>query len=78
MARSQEPRSSAPSDDLDQAMADALEAMLTWMQASYGVDKAAALALASPAVDLRITQVANEVWGVHALLPESALRVLDS
>ncbi len=66
------------SDDLDQAMAEALDAMLTWMQPSYGVGKAAALALASPAVDMRITQVANEVWGVHALLPEAALGVLDS
>jgi acetamidase/formamidase len=44
------------------------------MQARYGLDKAAALALASPTVDLRITQVANEVWGVHAVLPDSALR----
>ena len=62
------------SADLDEAMADALDAMLTWMQARYGLDKAAALALASPTVDLRITQVANEVWGVHAVLPDSALR----
>ena len=66
------------SEDLDEAMSDALDAMLAWMQASYGVDKAAALALASPCVDLRVTQVANEVWGVHALLPEAALGVLDS
>ena len=64
------------SEDLDEAMADALEAMLIWMQAAYAVDKAAALALASPAVDLRITQVANEVWGVHAVLPDAALSVL--
>jgi acetamidase/formamidase len=28
----------------------------------------AALALASPVLDLRVTQVANESWGVHALL----------
>jgi acetamidase/formamidase len=62
------------SEDLDEAMGDALEAMLTWMQSLYGLDKAAALALASPTVDLRITQVANEVWGVHAVLPEGAVR----
>ncbi len=54
-------------------MGDALESMLIWMQASYGVDRAAALALASPAVDLRITQVANDTWGVHAVLPGGAL-----
>ena len=61
------------SKDLDEAMADALAAMLTWMQLRYGLDKAAALALASPVVDLRITQVANDVWGVHAVLPDTAL-----
>ena len=61
-------------EDLDEAMGDALEAMLTWMQTLYGLDKAAALALASPTVNLRITQVANEVWGVHAILPDRALR----
>ena len=56
------------SPDLNAAMGDALDAMLTWLQASYGVGKAAALALASPVLDLRVTQVANESWGVHALL----------
>ena len=61
------------SKDLDEAMGDALDAMLTWMQSLYGLDKAAALALASPVVDLRITQVANDVWGVHAVLPGPGL-----
>src|SRR5579864_9508898 len=56
------------SPDPNAAMGDALDAMLTWLQASYGVGKAAALALASPVLDLRVTQVANESWGVHALL----------
>ena len=46
--------------DLDEAMGDALDGMLLWMQSLYDLDKAAALALASPAVDLRVTQVANE------------------
>ena len=32
-----------------------------------------ALALASPVLDLRVTQVANESWGVHALLPADAI-----
>jgi acetamidase/formamidase len=62
------------SEDLDQAMGDALDAMLSWLQSLYGLDKTAALALASPSVDLRITQVANGVWGVHAVLPDGALR----
>lgn len=59
--------------DLDEAMADALDAMLLWMQSSYDLERPAALALASAVVDLRITQVANQVWGVHAVLPDGAL-----
>ena len=47
--------------------------MLTWLQASYGVGKATALALASPVLDLRVTQVANQSWGVHALLPAGGI-----
>jgi acetamidase/formamidase len=61
------------SPDLNAAMGDALDAMLIWLQAGYGVDKAMALALASPVLDLRITQVANQAWGVHALLPAGAI-----
>jgi acetamidase/formamidase len=61
------------SRDLNQAMGDALDAMITWMQSLYGLSKGAALAVASPAVDLRITQVANDVWGVHALLRNGVL-----
>jgi len=55
--------------DLNTAMGDALDAMVCWMQALFGLGKAAALALASTCVDLRITQVANQTWGVHAVLP---------
>jgi acetamidase/formamidase len=62
------------SEDLNQAMGDALDAMLTWMQALYGLGRTDALALAGPTLDLRITQVANDVWGVHAVLPPRALR----
>jgi hypothetical protein len=29
--------------------------------------------LAGPVVDLRITQVANQTWGVHAVLADGAL-----
>lgn len=59
--------------DLNVAMGDALDNMLTWMQGLYGLEKAAALALASVSVDLRVTQVANDVWGVHAVLPTGAV-----
>jgi acetamidase/formamidase len=61
------------SPDLNAAMGEALDAMLTWLQASFGVGKAMALALASPVLDLRVTQVANRSWGVHALLPAGAI-----
>jgi acetamidase/formamidase len=54
-------------------MGDALDAMVTWMAARYGTSRAEALALASTCVDLRITQVVNVTWGVHALLPTGVL-----
>jgi acetamidase/formamidase len=60
--------------DLNQAMADALAAMTTWLQHLFAVDRPTALALASPVVDLRITQVVNETWGVHAVLPHGSIR----
>jgi acetamidase/formamidase len=66
------------SPDLNDAMGDALDAMLTWMQSLYGLDKPTALALASPTVDLRITQVANGTWGVHAVLPDGAVETTNS
>jgi acetamidase/formamidase len=62
------------SADLNAAMGDALDAMLAWMQADLGLGKAEALALASPVLDLRVTQVANQSWGVHAVLGWDAIR----
>ena len=62
------------SADLNEAMGDALDAMIIWMQSLYGLSKAATLAVASTTVDLRVTQVANDVWGVHALLRNEVLR----
>ena len=54
--------------DLNRATAEALGAMLTWLQQLYGLERKAALALASSVVDLRVTQIANRTWGVHAVL----------
>jgi acetamidase/formamidase len=62
------------SHDLNEAMGDALDAMVTWMQALFGLGRTDALALAGPTVDLHITQVVNDTWGVHAVLPARALR----
>jgi acetamidase/formamidase len=60
-------------EDLDRAAELALETMLDLMQQELGLDRTRALALASVAVDLRVTQVVNEVKGVHAVLADDAL-----
>jgi acetamidase/formamidase len=77
------PRAETPSgwitlgfdEDLNQAMFKALNAMLDLMVEQYGLTRTDALALASLAVDLRVTQIVNGVQGVHALLPNGALSV---
>jgi acetamidase/formamidase len=56
--------------DLDSAAGEALDAMVSWLARRYDVERATALALASSGVDLRVTQVANRTWGVHAVLSE--------
>ncbi len=62
-------------EDLDAAIAMAMGAMLDWMVIRLGVDRVDALALASVAVDLRLTQVVNGVRGVHAVWPEDAITI---
>ncbi|MCC6615841.1 MAG: acetamidase/formamidase family protein [Anaerolineae bacterium] len=61
-------------EDLNEAMVIALEAMLALIQRLHGLSRLDALALASLTVDFRITQVVNEVRGVHAVLPHGAIR----
>lgn len=58
--------------DLNVAAATALAAMVDWIALLTGAGRTTALALASPLVDLRVTQVANDTWGVHARLPHGA------
>ncbi len=60
--------------DLDEAAFIALDAMLDVMGERYGMARAEALAMASVVVDLRVTQVVNEVKGVHAVLARDAIR----
>ena len=49
--------------------------MLDLMERELGIAaRASALALASVAVDLRVTQVVNGVKGVHAILRDDAIR----
>jgi acetamidase/formamidase len=59
-------------ESLNTAAQIALDAMLDLMVEHRGVTRADALALASVVVDLRITQIANKVLGVHAVLPHDA------
>ncbi|MEH6954373.1 acetamidase/formamidase family protein [Neobacillus drentensis] len=76
------PRAKTPSglitfgfhEDLNEATIMALQDMLELIQELYQVDKLEATALASVAVDLRITQIVNGIKGVHAVLPHETLR----
>jgi acetamidase/formamidase len=61
-------------EDLNEATFLAVEGMLDLMAEQYPLDRVDALALASLVVDLRITQIANGVLGVHAVLPHGAIR----
>ncbi|HEY1698591.1 MAG TPA: acetamidase/formamidase family protein [Trebonia sp.] len=61
------------SEDLNAATGDALDAMVTWLAAQHSASRSEALALASTCADLRVTQVANGTWGVHAVLPAGLL-----
>lgn len=60
-------------EDLNRAMEIALSAMLDLLCERHGLQRREALALASAAVELRVTQVVNGVRGVHALLPDGAV-----
>jgi acetamidase/formamidase len=62
-------------EDLDEAAAVAVEAMLDLMRRDLQVERTDALALASVVVDLRVTQLVNGVKGVHAVLPHDAIRM---
>jgi len=62
------------SPDLDEALMVALEAMIDRMQSDLHLTRAEATAFASVSIDLRVTQVANQTLGVHALLPTERLR----
>jgi acetamidase/formamidase len=61
-------------EDLDEAAAIAVDAMLELMDREHGLERRDALALASVAVDLRVTQLVNKAQGVHAMLRHDAIR----
>ena len=58
---------------LDDAANDALRDMLDLLEETHGIDRHAALGLASVAAHLRVSQIANGVRGAHVLLPHQAL-----
>ncbi len=59
--------------DLNEATAVALSDMMTWLTQLYSITRKEALAMASTTVSMRVTQIANDTWGVHALLPHDAI-----
>ena len=61
-------------EDLDEAVYLALESMVKLMHRRYSLSRLDAIAIASVAVDFRITQVVNQVKGVHAVLPYDAIK----
>lgn len=60
--------------DLLEANMIALDAMLDLLVEQYGMSRLEALGMASLVVDMRVTQIVNGVRGVHAVLPEGAIR----
>lgn len=59
-------------ENLNVASQAALDSMLDLIVEKHGIERADALALASVVVDLRVTQIANKVFGVHAVLRHDA------
>jgi len=60
-------------DTLDDAAYAALEGMFALLVRRLGVSRRDAIALASVTVDLRVTQIVNQVVGAHAVLREGAI-----
>ena len=60
--------------DLDVATTLAVATMLDLMERELAIDRKYALALASVAVDLAVTQVVNDAKGAHAILRDDAIR----
>jgi acetamidase/formamidase len=61
-------------EDLDLAVEHAMATMLDLMEREHSFGRSYALALASVAVDVRVTQIVNGVKGAHAILRDDAIR----
>jgi acetamidase/formamidase len=62
-------------EDLDTAATLAVETMLDLIERELRVDRRHALALASVAVDVAVTQLVNGAKGAHAVLRDDAIRI---
>jgi acetamidase/formamidase len=62
------------SPSLNEAMLIAVEAMIDHLQSELGIGRLEAMGLATVAVDVRVTQVVNQVMGVHAVFSGARLR----
>ena len=60
-------------EDLNEAALQALEGMVDLLGELHGFDRHQALGMASVLVDLRVTQMVNQVKGVHAVLPHGSI-----
>jgi acetamidase/formamidase len=60
-------------EDLNEATMIALESIVDLIAEQHAISRQHALAMASLVVDLRITQIANGVLGVHAVLPHGVI-----
>jgi acetamidase/formamidase len=60
--------------DLNEAMKDAVRQTIQFLNEKLGMDRAAALAYSSAAVNFQVTQVVDGVKGVHALIRKSDFR----
>lgn len=63
-------------ESLNIAAQSALNDMVSLMADKFNVTRSDAKALASLVVDLRVTQIANKVFGVHAVLPHHAIEMV--
>jgi acetamidase/formamidase len=62
-------------ENLNDACYLAGNAMLDLIMEQYNLSRKEALALSSVVVDLRVTQICNGVRGIHAVLPDEAVKL---
>ena len=65
-------------EDLTRAAYQALEGIVSILQALYGFARTEALSMSSLVCDLRITQIVNGIRGVHAILPLNAIASIEN